>query len=410
MAEHYPIAHPAVDPVEHHINCIFDRLIFLLNTRRAELLQYVRDTTREDKRAAERERLQMISQLTAGQEVLHTVIRQNILQPMKAKWIAKLESVKRESILDIPVEVQFELKCVTRELERSISRLGEIAKVSVYEPHYATCHTRVVATGKEGDDPGELYAPQGVAIHEETHQIFIANYINDRVEMFSETGEFFHQLGVGQLSEPWGIAIHGDSLYVSCQSDHTVSKFSLTELCLVSRIGSEGSDNGQFMYPQQLTTDPIGRVFIADTGNDRICIHDPDLNHLRNITLPSMSPPSDVKVSRDRLYVLCPRNNPCLHVLTLEGDKLHSLITRGRGMDVLDPFFFCLDPLNNFVLSDLRSHSIRVFSPEDNLLHTIGREGHEQGMFYIPKGVAVTPNGRLVCVSGNENYGLQIFH
>ena len=407
MAEHYPIAHPAVDPVEHHINYIFDRLIFLLNRRRAQLLKYVRDT-REDKRAAERERLEMISQLTEGQEVLHTVIRQNILQPMKRKWIAKLECVKRESILDIPVEVQFELKCVTRELERSISRLGEIAEVSVYVPHYATCHTRVVATGKEGDDPGELKFPAGVAIHEETHQIFVANYHNHRVEIFSETGEFFHQLGVGQLPGPWGIAIHGDSVYVSCMDD-TVRKFSVTELCLVGSIGGTGSGNGQFYSPLQLTTDPIGRVFIADTLN-RICIHDPDLNHLRNITLPSMSQPWDVKVSRDRLYVLCPNNNPCMLVLTLEGDKLHYLITRGEGRDVLRPFFFCLDPLNNFVLSDNRSHSIRVFSPEGNLLHTIGREGHEQGIFDRPQGVAVTPNGKLVCVSQNENYGLQIFY
>ena len=409
MAEHYPIAHPAVDPVEHHINYIFDRLIFLLNTRRAQLLKYVRDT-REDKQATERERLEMISQLTEGQEVLHTEIRENILQPMNRKWIAYLECKKRESLVDIPVEFQLELKCVTRELERSISRLGEIAEVSVYEPHYATCHTRVVATGKEGDAHGELDLPSGVAIHEETHQIFVVNRWNNRVEIFSETGEFFHQLGVGQLSDPWGIAIHGDGVYVSCLGDHTVSKFSLTELCLVRRIGGEGSGYGQFWYPRQLTTDPIGRVFISDTNNNRICIHDPDLNHLRNITHPSMSVPHDVKVSRDRLYVLCPYNNPCLLVLTLEGDKLHSLITCGEGMDVLRSEFFCLDPLNNFALSDDESHSIRVFSPEGNLLHTIGREGHEQGMFYEPQGVAVTPNGRLVCVSWNRNYGLQIFH
>ena len=79
-------------------------------------------------------------------------------------------------------------------------------------------------------------------------------------------------------------------------------------------------------------------------------------------------------------------------------------------MDVLRSDFFCLDPLNNFVLSGYESHSIRVFSPEGNLLHTIGREGHEQGMFNSPQGVAVTPNGRLVCVSWNENYGLQIFN
>ena len=330
MAEHYPIAHPAVDPVEHHINYTFDRLIFLLNKRRAELLQYVRDT-REDKRAAERERLEMISQLTAAQEVLHTEIREIILQSMNRKWIAYLECKKRELIVDIPVEVQLELICVTRELERSINRLGLIAEVSVYVPHYATCHTRVVATGKKGVAPGEFYYPLGVAIHEETHQIFVANCINDRVEIFSETGEFFHQLGVGQLSEPWGIAIHGDSVYVSCLGDHTVSKFSLTELCLVRRIGGQGSNNGQFDSPQQLTTDPIGCVFIADTYNHRICIHDPDLNHLRNITHPSMSQPWDVKVSRDRLYILCPNTNPCLLVLTLEGDKLHSLITSGKN-------------------------------------------------------------------------------
>ena len=251
--------------------------------------------------------------------------------------------------------------------------------------------------------------PSGVAIHQETNQIFVANSDNNRVEIFSETGEFLYQLGVGQLSQPWGIAIHGDSVYVNCWGDHTVSKFSLTELCRVKRIGGEGSNNGQFSIPTQLTTDPTGHVFIADFGNNRICIHDPDLNHLRNITHRCFSRPFDVKVSRDRLYVLCPCNNPCLLVFTLEGHKLHSLITCGEGMDVLRPIFFCLDPLINFVLSDCHSHSIRVFSPEGNLLHTIGREGHQQGMFYRPEGVAVTPNGRLVCVSENENFGLQIF-
>ena len=283
-------------------------------------------------------------------------------------------------------------------------------QITQYVPFYATCHARVVATGMKGRAPGELYFPRGVAIHEETHQIFVVNFYNDRVEIFSETGEFFHQLGVGQLYRPWGIAIHGDNVYVSCWGDHTVSKFSLTELCLVRRIGGAGTNSGQFIYPKQLTTDSIGRVFITDYGNYRICIHDPDLNHLRNITHQSMSRPFDVKVSRDRLYVLCPSNNTCLHVLTLEGDKLHSLITCGEGLDVLLPYFFCLDPLNNFVLIDCGSHSIRVFSPEGNLLHTIGREGHQQGMFYRPQGVAITPNGRMVCVSDNVDYGLQIFY
>ena len=409
MAVHYPIAHPFVDPVEHHINHTFDRLIFLLNRRRVELLKYVRDT-REDKRAAERERIETISQLTAIQEQLHIDLRQNVLQPYKMKWIGKLECKKRQTQLNVPVEVQFKLKCLMRELERNISRLGEILELPVYVPHYATCHIPVVATGKKGRAPGEFYGASGVAIHDETHQVFVANRTNDRVEIFSETGEFLYQLGVGELSRPWGITIHGDSVYVSCWGDHSVSKFSLTEMCHVRRIGGKGSNNGQFNGPNQLTTDPIGCVFIADTLNNRICIHDPDLNHLCNITHQSMSRPADIKVSRDRLYVLSPYNNPCIHVLTLEGDKLHSLIACGEGMDVLLPLFFCLDPLNNFVLSDNKSHSIRVFSPEGNLLHTIGRKGDQPGMFSVPIGVAITLNGRLVCVSLNENNGLQIFY
>ena len=239
----------------------------------------------------------------------------------------------------------------------------------------------------------------------------MASIKNDRVEIFSETGEFLNQLGVGQLSRPWGIATHRDNLYVSCWGDHSVSKFSLSAMCRVRKIGGRGSKNGQFNHPSQLATDPIGCVFIADNLNNRICIHDPDLNHLRNVTHPSMSGLSDVKVSRERLYVMCPDNNPCMHVLTLEGDKLCSLISHGEGMDViLCSLFFCLDPLNNFVISDFKSHSIRVFSPEGNLLHTIGTKEHQQGMFYRPTGVAITPNGKLVCVSDNENYGLQIFY
>ena len=300
--------------------------------------------------------------------------------------------------------------CDTRESESTMSGLGEIVDVSVYMPRYDTCHTSIVATGKKGNAPSELDIPSGVAIHEDTHQIFVANQFNHRIEIFSEMGEFLYQLGVGQLPQPYGIAIHGDSIYVSCWGDHTVCKFSMTEMCLIRKIGGRGSDNGQFINPLHHTTDPIGRVFIADCRNNRISIHDPDLNHIRSITHESMSLPCDVKVSRDCIYVLCTITNPCMLVFTLEGDMLHSLITCGEEMDVYWPYFFCLDSLNNFVISDYECHSIRVFSPEGNLLHTIGREGHQPGMFLYPRGVVVTPNGRLVCVSFNENYGLQIFY
>ena len=123
---------------------------------------------------------------------------------------------KRETILQTPVETLTEVKCNTRELETMISSLGEILEVPVVSvPRYATFHTSVVATAKEGGAPGELYHPSGIAIHGDTHQILVVDWFNDRVEIFSETGEFLYELGVGWLSRPWGIATHGDSVYVS---------------------------------------------------------------------------------------------------------------------------------------------------------------------------------------------------
>ena len=86
MAVHYSIANPVVDPLEPHINYTFDRMIFKLNKRRAELLKYVRDT-REDKRATEMERLETKSQLTEAQEQFHKNLRQKTLQTLKTKWI-----------------------------------------------------------------------------------------------------------------------------------------------------------------------------------------------------------------------------------------------------------------------------------------------------------------------------------
>ena len=405
MAQCYPTVTQVADEVEHQINETIDNLIRLLNVRRAELLQIFRE-----KRAVESLRSKIIEQLTEAQEQFHKVLRQNILQPLKDKMIWIMECKKRETILNTHVESRSELKCDTREIEKGISNLGKIVEVPVNIPRYTTCHNPIVATGKKGSAPGELDCPFGVAIHEETHQIFIVNDDNHRVEIFSETGEFISQLGAGELSEPYGIAIHGDSIYFSCCEYHTVCKFSLTEMCRVRWVGGEGSNNGQFKRPRQLTTDTIGRVFIADCRNNRICMHDPDLNHLRNITHQSMTQPYDVKVSRDRLCVLCPRNNPCIHVLTLEGDKLYSFITRGKGMNVEFPFFFCMDNLKNFVLSDNVSHSVCVFSSEGNLLHTIGSYGDQPGMFDYPMGVVIDPKGRLVCVSWIENYGLQIFY
>ena len=146
MAERYSIAPQVVDPLERQIHDTIDRLIGLLNVRRGELLNLVRD-----KRAADRLPQQIIDQLTETQERLDRDLQQNMLQSLKKRIMRKLECNKRETILQTPVETLLEVKCDTSELESMITRFGEVVEVPLSVPRYATFHTSNVATGKEGN-------------------------------------------------------------------------------------------------------------------------------------------------------------------------------------------------------------------------------------------------------------------
>ena len=123
----------------------------------------------------------------------------------------------------------------------------------------------------------------------------------------------------------------------------------------------------------------------------------------------TMTQPVDVKFSNNEIFVLSRVDNPCLHVFSLSGEKSRSLVTRGMvGMQIERAYFFHLDKRNNIIISDFNSDTIKVFSPAGDLLHTIGQKGQEAGMFDSPHGIAIN-NNKLVCISNNKIFGLQIF-
>ena len=377
MADRYLDSPQGVDPLEDRINHTIDYLIGLLNSRRAQLLKSLRIAREEERiKNTRQEIISQSEETNMGSEDLS----QNIRTP-------------------IPTHVQFKW---SRKLVASISRFGSVVNEPLDTINYANL-TSAVVTGKFGHAPGELHGPRGIAFHESTHQIYVADCYNSKVEIFSDTGQHVYTLTTDKMQGQHGVAIHKDNLYVIGYWECTVAKFCLNDMSFVKKVGGRGQDNGQFCYPNQLATDPVGNVYVADRCNHRICVYDSELNHLYNVIHPSISDPMDVKITRDHLYVLSRRDNPCMHVLTLTGGKLYSIISRGKGMRLLDPHFFCLDPQQNFMISDEQAHFIRVFSPVGDLLRTLAR--HLQGS---PYGVTITPNGKLVSVSESKRCGLQI--
>ena len=404
MATNVPM--PNVDPIEAQIHETFDRLVSCLNERRNELVTRYREIQARpaDRAGMERELLDLKAETEQR-------IRMNLLRETQLEILAKLEQKLEEVRAPLP-DTRVKFLSDTIHLEREIAGVGDIIEEEVpVVPRYDRMRC-VVAVGKKGGAPGELFDPCGIAIDENIGCICVTEWVGSRVSVFSETGDFLNTFSHQDMRYPWGIALHRGNIYVTALMSDVVFHFKMEQqIRHVATFGSvKGSTDEQLNlpYPCGLTVSTDGDVFFADCGNDRIKILDQSLRFKRHVTHQSMKNPLDVKLTRDEMYVLCD-SSPCVRVLSHAGEMTRSLVTRGDGMQVYNPLFFCLDAQLNLLISNYGAHDVKIFSKDGTYLHTVGQEGHERGMLYHPRGIALTKELNLVIVSDNIIFGLQIF-
>ena len=285
------------------------------------------------------------------------------------------------------------------------------------ETHINYCFDHLIACVKEGQAQGQPWSPSGIAIDCNNSQIYVTEVVytlygldTAQVAIFSETGKFLKTFSHPDMKCPWGIAIYRDNVYVTDTVEHSVFHFKVdTDFPLVARIGNLGSGIRQFNDPRQLTVSRYRNLFVTDYKNDRLKILDNRLRFLQHISHLSMKGPIDVKLTQYEVFILC-ESSPCIEVFSYPGDLKRSLVTRGDiGMQVPNPSFFCMDADDNLLICDSWSHQIKIFSKKGTLLHTLGKYGNGVGMFVHPRGIALINNQKLIIVSINTNYHLQIF-
>ena len=411
MAE-YNTPVPKIDPVEIEINQTFDQMIFCLNQRRVAVLieyRYQRDevASRPQTRAKEEEELNKMKTDTERN------LQMNKFHELQQQMLDGIEQ-KLADLRKPQPDARVVFRSQTAPLEQLIAGLGEVLEEEVKPvPDYLTMRP-VVAVCKRGKAPGELYGPYGVAIDTNNH-IFVAEGSTSRsgkharISEFSEKGEFVTTFTHQDLIHPHGMATHGDNMYVTDVLVHAVFKFKMeTDFPLVVKQGTEGSQIGNFNQPTSLTVSTHGDVYVTDYNNNRVQVLNSSLQHLRTLTEQLIKSPCDFKLTADEVYVLC-KDNPCIQVFSHAGERLRSLLSRGKQMQVSNPAFFCLDAAKNIIISDEGTHQIKIFSKEGNHIRTIGAEGEEPGMFSYPTGLALTKDLSLVVVSQSDNFRLQIF-
>ncbi len=133
-----------------------------------------------------------------------------------------------------------------------------------------------------GEGPGELGDAKGIAVHT-NGQVLVADYANDRVQVFGPAGGFVRAFGLpgGVEWSPWDLDLAGDgTVFVLDVRNNLVHRFTLTG-AYGGAIGGSGSGNGEFDSPCGLAADRQGRVYVTDSGTDRVQKFSPSGAYLR---------------------------------------------------------------------------------------------------------------------------------
>ena len=363
----------------------------------------------------------------------------NILQTMKENYISK-ETTRRASITELeglirqmqeasikvntnlkvhqdaidlyqrnikehetPTEHPFPfLSCPTlSQLETQIAEFGDL-KEGV---NYSQKKEPVIAVGKRGN---ELSAAAGLALDEPNQLIYIADMGNSRIQVVSFDGNFLKRFGQETLKSPYGIAVTKDNVFVTDINLHDLLQFRKKDYQLMRRTGTKVGREGELNYPRGLCIDNNGDVYVADDRNNRVSVLSKDLKFLNCLGTEQLRNPRDVKVTQDSVVVLDGSPN-CIHFFSRSGELLRSCVTQREDGMVYYPYFFCLDPAGNILITDYWRHSIKILSPSGQLIHEIGKRGHGRGELYYPSGIRMTQSGTIFVISYSSNFCLQSF-
>ncbi len=74
----------------------------------------------------------------------------------------------------------------------------------------------------------------------------------------------------GQFLSPGAVAVDSsDKVYVADTNNNRIQKFD-SDGTFITKWGSRGAGDGQFTHPNQAAIDSFGNVYVADGSNNRI--------------------------------------------------------------------------------------------------------------------------------------------
>ncbi|MGB9832246.1 MAG: stalk domain-containing protein [Caldisericum exile] len=133
--------------------------------------------------------------------------------------------------------------------------------------------------GSEGSGNGQFNGPSGIAV-DSLGNVYVSDQLNGRIEVFDTNGNFKTILQTDVVA-PGGMCVDSsNNLYVVDMRSSVVFKLDGTGKTLL-KFGSAGTNDGQFVYPFDVSVDKQGNIYVLDRGlgnKEHACVQKFDPN------------------------------------------------------------------------------------------------------------------------------------
>eukprot|EP00731_Ephydatia_muelleri_P009941 Em0005g527a len=214
--------------------------------------------------------------------------------------------------------------------------------------------------------------------------VFVGTKSNS-IHVFDRKGGFKRAIGSsgegdGQFNGPSDLAISGDLLYVADCLNHRVQMLT-TGGEFLQTFGERGTGSGQFNAPCGLAVDARGRIYVCDSGNDRVQVFGDDRTWLMSVDVRGQamqhSPRGLALDTQGNMYVAA-HGSACIMVFTRGGKFLKNYGNLKR------PGRIAVNSGGYSFVIEGGSDSIVVFDPQGRRVYTL------KGL-NSPSGIAVDP-------------------
>lgn len=191
------------------------------------------------------------------------------------------------------------------------------------------------------------------------------------------------------------------------QDPYAEKDFQVQPVMVINESGVAGINEGELFAPRNVAVGPDGRIFVADSGNNRIQVFGQDGSFITAWGGSGTGPgqfnePWGIVVDESYVYIADTWNHR-IQKFTHDGQFVAVFGSSGSPTDAADEalglFFGPRDLVlldnNRLLVTDTGNHSMQVLDREGNFLQRVGNFGNLLGQFNEPVGLGIASNDTL---------------